>query len=153
MRLNQLSVYPKKMSREVTIESAHHENGKIKSKIHYVVDKKHGLGTWWYENGLKHREVIYKDGEKHGLETWWYENGEKWYEKMWREGKKHGVGTWWHKEGIKGGEIYSAHGKDYATIFWDKEGNVTDVDFPTLTQAPRPIPTTTNPINKPRKSY
>ncbi len=152
-----------------------HESGKIASKGHYMNGKRHGLATgwrdngtkqWemlyrhdkphgikieWRDNGMKHNESVYKGGELHGVVTEWYENGEK-AEKMFKEGHAHGLWVWWYENGVKEMEIYHFCGEGYASIKWNKEGNVIDVKFP----QPPPIPKIkpkAKPITKLKKSH
>ncbi len=131
-----------KVNDDTKIEITRHENEKIKSKIRYVADQKHGMETWWYENGTKRYKKMWDNGKNHGLRRRWDGDGYIEQETMWRSGKKHGVDRRWYGSGEKEEETYFVRGQEFAQIGWDKEGNVIKTYFP------NPV---TNPFSKLKK--
>ncbi len=117
-----------------TIE--YHPNGNKKSEKNEKNLKKHGLWTWWYENGQKEYEINYKDGAHRGVTSWWYKSGQKRYELKYKDGELHGIKSCWYESGKKEMEEYCILGERYASIDWNKEGNVTKTEIPT-----QPLPT------------
>ncbi len=105
-----------KIHTQTRVDTKYHFNGEIKSQIHYVNDKKHGLETEWDENGVK-----------------------KW-ENIWVDGKQHGVMGWWAGNGSKLMEVYYTHNKLSASIQWNEKKKVAVAIFPNP-----PINTTRKP--------
>lgn len=102
------------------------------SKTSYMGGKEHGLHRGWDKNGQKDREAMWRAGKQHGMDTTW--SGWSWgsLRLTWHEDTKHGMETWWRANGQIGHETYYLHGKKYAEIEWDDEGNVTKAKLPTL---------------------
>ncbi len=80
-------------------------------------------GTGWIDD----------KGIKHGTEIARYSNGQKCWEVMRTNGIKHGMTTSWYISGKNLKEVYYLHGKEYAHIEWNEEGNVAKTDLPILT--------------------
>ncbi len=139
---------------------SYYPNGNIRSKTPLVTDKKHGTQFAWHEDGSKWYEIMWLSGKQHGPEVGWWGNGSKWLQEIWRNGKKHGFETvryengaknyermwvdgkhhgpevgWW-ENGTKKEEIQHLRNKTFASMEWDKEGNVTATNFPSPTNHP-----------------
>ncbi len=106
----------------------------------YIDGEKHGIGTAWYRSGRKKSESMWNRHKLHGVDTGrWHDNGARWWEDMWKAGEQHGVGTRWYENEQKERETYYIQGKIHTRIEWDEKGNITEANFPTLTQ-PKPKP-------------
>ncbi len=119
-----------KINKTTQVEIKRYSNGMVESKTSYVNGKQHGMDTWWKDSGKKRKEEMWRNGKKHGLQTALHENGKKSWEVIWVESKEHGLETGWHTDGRKKWEVYYLHGKTYAHIEWDKEGNTITVKLP-----------------------
>ncbi len=118
-----------KANGDTKIEITRHENGKIKSKIHYVETQRHGLERWWYESGQKWHEITWRKGEKHGMATWWHEIDPKEWKMPQKDGKSHGIETWCRGKSQKSWQEYYIAGKEYAWIEWHEDGSLIEAYF------------------------
>ena len=78
-------------SKENEYEITHnHYNGKLKTKISFVNEVKHGSYQVFHFNGNKEVTGSYFNGAQDGLWTWYYENGDVESKATYFRGKKHG---------------------------------------------------------------
>ncbi len=133
------------------------EMGRKATEANYKDDEKHGLSTYWdegftIEGVYKSREINYKDDKKHGLSTVYWEDGQKQYAANHKDDKWHGTTCWWWDNGMKEKVGYYVLGERYASIDWNKEGNVIATELPTK---PKPVASvkTSHKNQKPKTKY
>ena len=92
-----------------------------------------------YDNGQKATEVNWKDGKQDGLFVQWNEVGQKEAEINFKDGKENGLWTEWYENGQKKTEGNYKNGKPVffkgSSKWWDKNGNLTDIDGNILEKA------------------
>ncbi len=149
------TINPPKNKCQIKEEVSYHRNGKLNSKILYVNGKKHGVSTYWWKEGPKWVKEIWNKGKEHGLKTKWYESGQKYSEEMWIDGKLHGAQTYWWRNGRKQMELHFFQDRELSRIFFDKEGGVTEINFPSQPTPPSAAKTKTTlkTISKPTELY
>ena len=76
-----------------------YNNGVVRSKGKYELDKKQGPWFWQYQSGQKSKGGLYIDNIEHGYWIWYWENGAIWQAGPMCMGKNCGIWDGFYKDG------------------------------------------------------
>lgn len=101
-----------------------HENGALKSVIHYNDGRKNGEESTYYPDGNKETWRWFIKGEKDSVHRGWWPNGQLKFEYHFTKGNYNGLFSEWYQGGQPLKKIVYKNGEELGATGWRENGKL-----------------------------